>query len=207
MKGFALIRATNEVMSREKVEVTADEAARAERARAFRGLFDDQATFRRWYDRALSIVYPFVFARCGGDQTMAVEVTQEAFVEAVRHRDSFDGAADPVSWVCGIARHKIADHYRRLDRERRRFLKLVYREREAEPRLGEAVEEHQTIAVALRALTPNQRAVLIMHYLDGMPVREIAASLERTEHAVESLLTRARESFRRAYGHGGSHGR
>ena len=37
-------------------------------------------------------------------------------------------------------------------------------------------------------------------YLDGLSVREVAAVLGRSEKATESLLTRARDSFRRAYG-------
>lgn len=177
-----------------------EQAVGAERARAFRDLFSDQTAFRRWYEAALSIVYPFVFARSGGDQAMAVEITQEAFVEAVRRRDTFDGAADPVTWVCAIARHKIADHFRRLDRERRRLLKLVRAERERDVPPDDAVQEQQVIAAALAALTPNQRAVLIMHYLEGTPVREIASTLGRSESAVESLLARAREGFAQRFG-------
>jgi DNA-directed RNA polymerase specialized sigma24 family protein len=43
-----------------------------------------------------------------------------------------------------------------------------------------------------------QRAVLVLHYLDVLPVSEIAAELERSESSIESLLSRGRESFRRA---------
>lgn len=184
-----------------------EEAPTSERAERFRDLFKDQASFRRWYDDALSVVYPFVFARCGADQALAVEITQETFVEAVRARESFDGAADPVTWICSIARHKIADHFRRLDRERRRLLRLVHREQDREVQPAEAVEDQQTVARALAELSPNQRAVLTMHYLDGMPVREIAAALGRTERAIESLLARARDGFRRSHGEGASDGR
>lgn len=187
-------------------EAGVEETANAGRAERFRSLFRDQLAFRRWYDSALSIVYPFVYARCGGDDAMATEITQEAFVEAVRKRNSFDGASDPVTWVCGIARHKIADHFRRLDRERRRLLRLVHRERTRGVQPAEMMEEQQAVVEALGALSPNQRAVLTMHYLDRMPVREIATALGRTERAVESLLMRARETFRRIHGPGVSHG-
>jgi RNA polymerase sigma-70 factor (ECF subfamily) len=52
---------------------------------------------------------------------------------------------------------------------------------------------------ALDAVPGSQRAALVLHYLDGFSVREVAAFLNKTEKAVESLLGRGRESLRRAY--------
>ena len=45
-----------------------------------------------------------------------------------------------------------------------------------------------------------QRVVMVLRYLDQLPVREIASTIGRSEKATESLLSRAREAFRRAYG-------
>ncbi len=53
---------------------------------------------------------------------------------------------------------------------------------------------------ALERLGPHHRAVLTLCYLDDLPVRRVAAPLERTMHATEALLVRARIAFRRAYG-------
>lgn len=188
----------------------AEEIEVAGQAERFRELFSDQHAFRLWYDRALPVVYAFVFARCGAEEATAVEITQESFVEAVRQRNSFDGAADPVTWVCGIARHKVADHFRRLERERRRRFRLLQEEREAEEQAVSSIEDREAVASALRTLGESQRAVLVMRYLDGMPVRDIAKALDRSESSVESLLSRARESFRRRFeapSGGSSHGR
>ena len=44
------------------------------------------------------------------------------------------------------------------------------------------------------------RTALTLRYLDGLPVPEVAALLDRTVHATEALLVRARLAFRRAYG-------
>ena len=51
----------------------------------------------------------------------------------------------------------------------------------------------------LESLGPHHRIALMLRYLDGLPVREVAALLDRTEHATEALLVRARIAFRRAY--------
>ena len=41
---------------------------------------------------------------------------------------------------------------------------------------------------------------MVMRYLDQMPVREISSTIGRSEKATESLLSRARDGFRRAHG-------
>jgi RNA polymerase sigma-70 factor (ECF subfamily) len=172
--------------------------AALERSNRFKRLFDDQAAFRAWYDQALPVVYGFTVGRCGGDASMASEITQEAFVDAVRERDRFDGVSDPVTWVCAIARNKAVDQFRRLERERRRHLRLV-RETPEITQPSDGLETREVVLNALRTLPRSQQAALVMHYLDGLPMREIARNIGRSESAVESLLTRARESFRRSY--------
>ncbi len=174
-------------------------AEAAARAAEFRALFDDAVRLRRWLQGTLPSVYAFVFARCGADETVAEDITQETMVEVVRHRHNFDGRSHPLTWVCGIARHKVADHYRADFREKRRKLRLL----DATPSLGqpasEALELTDAVKEALHRLPEAQRIVLASHYLDGLPVRDIAARLKRSESAVESLLARGRDGFRRAW--------
>ena len=52
---------------------------------------------------------------------------------------------------------------------------------------------------ALAAVAASQRAALVLHYLDGFSVSEIANALGKSVEAVESLLARGRVSFKRAY--------
>ena len=44
--------------------------------------------------------------------------------------------------------------------------------------------------------------VLTLRYLDDLPVPEVAVLIDRTLHATEALLVRARAAFRRAYTEG-----
>ena len=174
-------------------------ASSGERATGFRALFDDERAFRAWYQDAIPRVYGYVYDRCGGMTAVAEELTQEAFIEAVRNRAAFDGRSDPLTWVIAIARHKLADHYRRLSREERRHLKLVS-DRAVEA-TGEdpwsAAESREDVLRALRSIPATQMAVLVMHYLDGLTMSEIATELGRSESSVESSLSRGRESLRR----------
>ena len=173
----------------------------ADRAEAFRRLFADAESMRAWLESALPAVYGFVFVRCGADEGVAQDVTQETMVEVVRHRDQFDGRSEPMTWVCGIARHKVADHYRAAHRERRRRLRLVESGTEITTRAeDDDAVTHAAVVEVLRSLPETQRVVLALHYLDGLSVHEISEQLGRSESAVESLLARGRVAFKNAWG-------
>ena len=190
------------------VEATQDLAtapdARAlarERVTAFRECLANEAAFRRFYDDAIDRVYGYLLHRCQGDSALAEDLTQAAFGEAIRNRAGFDGRSDPVTWLIGIARHKLIDHFRECDREERRRLRLVVRDLSAdgEERAWHAFEERERLISALGRLTAMQRAAMILHYADGIPVRDVARELGRSESATESLLTRGRDALRLAY--------
>jgi RNA polymerase sigma-70 factor (ECF subfamily) len=70
------------------------------------------------YDDALPHVYGYLLARCG-DTGLAEDLTAESFLAAL-HAVRKPGAPDPsISWLIGVARHKLADHWRRVEREQR----------------------------------------------------------------------------------------
>ena len=182
----------------------AADAKPADRRAAMATMFASEVSFAAFYERALPRIYGYLYDRCGGDDAVAEELTQQTFVAAVRERSRFDGRAEPITWLTAIARHKLADHYRRLDRDERRNVRLVAREiaGDQQPVAWNAIDEREAILRTLAALPALQRAVLLLHYADGLPVREVAHQLGKSESATESLMTRAREAFRRRYGEG-----
>lgn len=163
-------------------------------------IMSDQAGFRVWYELALPRVYRYLLARCGGDSDLAEELTQQTFVEGIRQRASFDGRSDPVTWLCGIGRHKLVDHFRKSRRDTERQLRIVSEWSAGQSQAWSQPELRSGVETALANLPGEQRIVMILRYLDQMPVREIASTIGRSEKATESLLSRARDAFRRAYG-------
>ena len=174
--------------------------ARATASAELRDALADDAAFEAWYRETMPRVYSYLMSRCGLDTELAEELTQRTFVAAVEQRWRFDGRSDVTTWLCGIARHKLADHYRRVDRDQRRQMQLEVREIEAAgvQRYGTA-EDRELIAEAFRSLPPAQRAVLAFVAVDGMSVPQAAVLLGKNRLATQSLLHRARERFRRAY--------
>lgn len=150
------------------------------------------------YDHALPDVYGYLASRCGS-ASVAEDLTSETFLAAV---DAVRRATVPdltVAWLIGVARHKLVDHWRRQGRER---------DREAAASRPDVVDEwdvrlDQLVAHAtLAELGPHHRSALTLRYLDGLPVREVAACLGRTEGATEVLLVRAKAAFRARYENG-----
>ena len=179
--------------------MTTDIGARTSKSELAEALADDRS-FEAWYRRTMPRVYSYVLSRCGHDVELAEELTQRTFVAAVEQRWRFDGRSDITTWLCGIARHKLADHYRRAEREQRRQMALEVREID---RVGEGAdsrpEDRELIAEAFRSLPPAHRAVLAFVDLDGLSVPEAARLLGRNRLATQSLLHRARARFRRSF--------
>ena len=178
---------------RTSIEVGVDELQRA---------LADDAGFEAWYRRSLPPVFSYLVSRSGGDVALAEDLTQQTFAAAIDQRSRYDGRSDTITWLCGIARHKLADHFRAIERDERRQRRMEVRQievdREGPAELG--LEDRTIIAEILRSLPTNQRAVLVLVVLDDLPVAEAARLMGKSRGATESLLFRARDSFRRAYG-------
>ena len=148
------------------------------------------------YDEALPHVYGYLLARCG-DRSLAEDLTAETFLAAVGALRKPDTPDLSVAWLIGVARHKLADHWRRAEREQR-GLRVFDGEPAAEDPWDATVDGIRARTV-LAELGAHHRAALTLRYLDGLPVAEVANHLGRTPHATEALLVRARNAFRRAY--------
>ena len=167
-----------------------------------RAALSSDGAFESWYRRTLPRVYSYLLSRAGNDAELAEELTQLTFIAAVQGRSQFDGRSDTVTWLCAIARHKLADHFRVLEREERRRMRLELREirmGSLDPR-APGPDDRAAIAEALGSLPTAQRAVLTFVVLDDLPVAEAARLLGKSVGATQSLLHRARDGFRRAYG-------
>lgn len=161
---------------------------------------DVRAGLLQLYDRALPQVYGYLISRCGRRE-LAEELTSETFLAAV---DAVRRERPPpvdVPWLIGVARHKLADHWRRQSREQR-VLRAVAADRSADAAIDDPVDEltdRLQAAQTLARLQPQHRCVLTLRYVDDLPVAEVARVIDRSEHATEGLLVRARAAFRRVH--------
>jgi RNA polymerase sigma-70 factor, ECF subfamily len=155
------------------------------------------------YPVALPQVYGYLLPRCGS-VVVAEDLTAETFTAAVAATRRHPPPHVTVAWLIGIARHKLVDHWRRVEREQR-GLAAVEQEHPADEDPWSAVLDAQAAHVALLRLSLPQRMALTLRYLDGLPVPEVARHLDRSVHATETLLVRARAALRRVYREGEHH--
>jgi RNA polymerase sigma-70 factor (ECF subfamily) len=170
----------------------------APRAEAMLGL--DARSFGAFYDDALPRIYGYFLHRCGGSATVAEDLTQETFLAAVAELAKDRRVTAPTAWIGGIARHKLIDHYRHQERVERSVAAAWEAEQlDTELVVHDTPEARERAVVALASVAASQRAALVLCYVDGYSVAEVARLLGKSVEAVESLLARGRQSFKRAY--------
>lgn len=154
------------------------------------------------YDDALPSVYGYFVRRCP-DKATAEDLTSETFLAAMDAARKSDPPPITLPWLIGVARHKLADHYRR--RHDRFSVPVAELPEPVEPRDEWDAELDRIVAETVLARLPEQhRAVLALRYLDDRSVPECAELIGRTVHATEALLVRARRAFRSGYPEGGA---
>lgn len=149
--------------------------------------------------------YSFVRRRVVPRVESVEDLMQEILLAAWQSLPKFRGDASLRSWILGIARHKVDDYYRRRLREAD-----ITEEGElsAEPTIEPMLDRHLDVAAeqdrverTLALLPETYTLALIWRYRDEKSVREMAQLSGKTEKAMERLLARARENFRKEWNH------
>jgi RNA polymerase sigma-70 factor (ECF subfamily) len=157
------------------------------------------------YPVALPRVYGYLLPRCGS-AALAEDLTAETFLAAVAASRQGSLSEVNVAWLVGVARHKLVDHWRRLEREQRSLAAADPAAVDVDDPWDEWFDAEAAHAALARLPVP-QRAALTLRYLDGLPVASVAEHLGRSLHATETLLARSRSALRRQYtedyGHAG----
>lgn len=161
---------------------------------------------RKFYRKYFPKLHAFVRSRLRSSED-AEEITQDSVLSALDSLALFSGRSTLFSWLCGIARHEIADYYRRRRIKTIVFSRLPFIEgfvsRALEPDAKLMRKEYERrVKRALMALLPHYRELLELKYMDELSVKEIAIKLGISLKAVESTLSRARRAFAIAYEEG-----
>jgi RNA polymerase sigma-70 factor, ECF subfamily len=165
----------------------------------------DNTAMAELYDRYFDRVYSLVFNQVDRNKEIAEDIVQETFLAALKSAKSFKGRSSAYTWLCSIAYHKVADHYRRQSRERKRMVSGIDVDtvddeenpgRQPQPdSLIESAETRQVVNEALSRLPWDYRQVLILKYVEEMSVQEISQVMDRSPKSIEGLLTRSRKAL------------
>jgi RNA polymerase sigma-70 factor (ECF subfamily) len=124
------------------------------------------------------------------DPEGAADAVQEAFIQADRRWRVVGGYDDPPAWIRRVAINRLRSHRR----NRLRRAEIVAAIRPVTPEdLTDALLD---LRVALAALPEKQRLAVCLHHIAGVPVDEVAATLEVSPGTVKSNLHDARLRLR-----------
>lgn len=175
-----------------RLRLVADDNHLVEKARK-----GDRRALEALLEKHLAMVYRFVATRMGRDHADLEDVVQETLISAAASiaslRAEHDGAVP--KWLLVIARHKVADHFRRSLAHPQSSL-----DGEPEANIASAGQDVQEMVTQrdssrhlrelLRDLTPEQEEVLVLRFVLGYGGKEVAAITGRTLEAVKALQHR-----------------
>jgi RNA polymerase sigma-70 factor (ECF subfamily) len=140
-------------------------------------------------------VYAYAVRRVGNSST-AEDISSEVFLEALRHSKRRIGG-DPLPWLYGIARRKVADHLRMAGRRKAESLSDLLPASTKDPHDAfETIEETGELRRLVDSLPEDQREALLLYYVENLTADRVAASMNKSAAAVNSLLQRARNTIR-----------
>jgi RNA polymerase sigma factor (sigma-70 family) len=148
--------------------------------------------------------FPRVFRyldRLSGEPDLAADLAQEAFIRLYQRGSMPDR---PIPWLVTVALNLLRNA-RSTQARRARLLAGVQVEMTAADPAGfpdrTADTESLRVRDALNALSERERELLVLR-AEGYSYRDLAAALRLHEASVGTLLARARQAFRDAYGEG-----
>jgi RNA polymerase sigma-70 factor, ECF subfamily len=155
--------------------------------------------FDELYARYSPRVFGYLYQRLNGNHEEAEDLTAEVFAKVYEKIDSYQVQGAPLSsWLFRIAHNRLIDSVRRRPRQTQVGLDLAP-EVPAGPAfqgVDQAVALEQ-IKIGLARLTPEQRQVIELRFLEGKSLAETAAEVGRNEDAVKKLQSRGLASLRR----------
>jgi len=130
--------------------------------------------------------------RRSGDPDLADDVVQETALHALRRMPSLREPERMRGWLFRIMQRRLADE----SRARPPWLSLTIEPEAPLPRVLPDPDTRRLLERALRRLPVCLRKPVRLHYLQGRPLREVAASLDTTVNGVKARLYRARRILR-----------
>lgn len=155
------------------------QAARAD-LRAFNGL----------YERHVTRVYRYLLVRVG-NVADAEDLTSQTFLVAMENLDKYRGERPFLAWLFGIARHKVADKYRK--QKPVTMLEAagdLVDTQEAPDLIVSQKLQIEAVAQKLQTLSPDRAEVISLRLFGGLDIPEIARLMQKQEPAVRMLLHR-----------------
>ncbi len=155
---------------------------------------------QRLYEQHKGQVYRWALQFGAGDKSWAEDVTHDVFLRVFQSFSALSAPEDLGGYFYRVTANVAMGRLRRERRLMTRF-QLWLRQDEVDPgphELVQLAQESKRALEQLKALPPDERAVLTMKLLDGKKQREIAEALSLSEGYVSKLVSRGLQRIRKA---------
>jgi RNA polymerase sigma-70 factor, ECF subfamily len=158
--------------------------------------------FKEFYEENFDLIYKFVFSRLSGNTEYAEDMVHDIFFEAMKSFNSFNNKSSFSTWLIGIAKHKIADYYKKASRA---IACIRLDEDNAENSFKDeeggiiAFHNYDQVLKALNKLNDSYKCFLVMKYIECYSLKEISKISGKTNKAVDGILQRAKNEFKKHY--------
>ncbi len=149
------------------------------------------------YERYRLSIFRYLYYRVG-DAQAAEDLTSEVFLRMIRALDGYQSQGAPFdAWLFQIARNLVIDHHRK--RQRQPQLPLQENLIAEDQDVAATVEDNLTSArlvSALEQLNETYRDVIVLRFVSGLPIAQVARTLHKSEDSIKGLQRRALSSLR-----------
>ena len=208
LPGYATMRPGRSFAGMEQTQdvIAAEQGTSEDRELVAAVLRRDRKATAEFVNRYADPVYSYVRWRLMPRPEAADDLAQEVFLAAWQGLKEFRGKASLRHWLLGIARHKVEDYYRR----RLRQVELADKDGDSTVELAvlpffeeelDRASREERVRQVLATIPEAYSLALLWRYHEGRSIREMARLTGKTEKAIERMLARARESFRRRWDH------
>ena len=152
---------------------------------------DDDRAYGELYHRHARRLMGFFFRQSGGDEALAADLTQDAFMRVWTARDKFSGSSFR-TWLLTIGYNLVKNHYR-LSEHQKQYEQFVVQtgEEVAESNIVEHLDNKafdQALKQHLEKMPPESRLLFSLRFEEELTVPQIAVVMSVPEGTVKSRL-------------------
>lgn len=134
----------------------------------------------------------FLVALCGGDSQLADDIAQEAYINAYLSCDSFSSPDKFNAWIFRIGYTTFISH-KRSQRSFSDYSEVVQISSDDTP---DNNFQYEGLYRALSTLSEKERTSVLLYYMEGYSVKEIADIIDASQAVVKQHLSRGRNHLR-----------
>ncbi len=154
--------------------------------------------FSRIYDQYIEKIYRFIYLKVSS-QEMAEDITSKVFLNGWESYKNKGGISNPGAFLYQIARNMIVDYYREKDKTKivsTEFIPQIADNRTNVHEKAVLGSDIEMVKSAIQNLKKDYQDVLIWHYLEDMPVAEIAQILDKPNGTIRVMIHRGLKALK-----------